>query len=154
LIGIKDADAGCPHPEPEATSQSERTRAMKDPELDLLISTLETRADLSVADFDAVIGAMHFLLPERPLSYVTSPAKLATTDGAMIVADEVYPNWVVHIRGRANDRDGHWHCMLRENDARDSDAAIGSGRSPVLAQAVLAAVLRLSMHLSRVEPSS
>jgi hypothetical protein len=34
---------------------------------------------------------------------------------------------------------------LRENDSRDSDAAIGIGRSPVLGQAILAAVMRLAM---------
>lgn len=127
---------------------------MKDPELDILISSLETRSDLSVADFDAVIGALRFLLSDQVPPAVMTPLRIATTDGAMIVADEAYPNWVVHIRGRANDKDGHWHCTLRENDARDSDAVIGSGRSPVLGQAVLSAVLRLSMILSKKAPSS
>ncbi len=113
---------------------------MKDPELDLLITQLEKRHDLTIADFDAVIGAMEFLFPGKVPQDAATPLKIGTTDTAMIVADEVYPNWAVHIHGRANDKDGHWHCVLRENDARDSDAAIGSGRSPVLAQAILAAV--------------
>lgn len=127
---------------------------MKDPELDLLIFQLEESRDLSVADFDAVIGALAFLLPDDKQQTETTPLRIGTTDGAMIVADDAYPNWTVHIHGRANDKDGHWHCVLRESDARDSDAAIGSGRSPVLAQAVLAAVLRLSMILSKKSPSS
>ncbi|MBY4893876.1 hypothetical protein KUL25_13980 [Rhodobacteraceae bacterium N5(2021)] len=127
---------------------------MKDPELDVLISQLETRSDLSIAEFDAVIGAFAFLLPGKLPEHVATPQRAATTDGAMLIADEAYPNWTVHIHGRANDRDGHWHCTLRESDTRDSDAAIGSGRSAVLAQAILAATLRLTMILSKNEPSS
>ncbi len=88
----------------------------------------------------------HILLPGK-VSESATPQHISTTDGAMHVADDAYPNWSVHIRGRANDRDGHWHCTLRENDSRDNDAVIGLGRSPVLAQAILAAVLRLSMVL-------
>lgn len=127
---------------------------MKDPELDFLIQQLETRTDLSIAEFDAVIGAFEFLLPGKAPKNVATPQRIGTTDAAMLIADEAYPNWTVHIHGRANDRDGHWHCTLRESDMRDSDAAIGSGRSPVLSQAVLAATLRLAMILSKKPPSS
>jgi len=115
---------------------------MKDPELDVLIKELETARDISIAEFDGVVHALAFLLPN-----VTLPAadSIATTDQAMLIADAAFPNWSVHIRGRANDSDGHWHCTLRENDSRDSDTVIGIGRSPVLGQAILAAVLRLAM---------
>ncbi|MEL6837786.1 MAG: hypothetical protein AAFP85_00755 [Pseudomonadota bacterium] len=115
---------------------------MKDPELELLIKELETTRDMSIADFDGVIHALAFLRPD-----VETPAaeQIGTSDHAMLVADDAFPNWSVHIRGRANDRDGHWHCTLRESDSRDSDAAIGTGRAPVLGQAILAAVLRLAM---------
>ena len=115
---------------------------MKDPELDILIKELETTRDMSIADFDGVVHALAFLLSD-----VTRPGadRIGTTDQAILIADAAYPNWSIHIRGRANDRDGHWSCTLRENDSRDSDAAIGIGRSPVLGQAILAAVLRLAM---------
>jgi hypothetical protein len=115
---------------------------MKDPELDILIKELETTRDMSIAEFDGVLHALAYLLPQTTLP---SAENLSNTDAAMLFADEAYPNWSIHIRGRTNDRDGHWHCTLRENDSRDSDAAIGIGRSPVLAQAVLAAVMRLAM---------
>ena len=119
---------------------------MKGPELDILISELETTRDMSVADFDGVLHALGFLLPSVKLP---DAAHVGTTDHAILIADAAYPNWSIHLRGRANDRDGHWHCTLRENDSRDSDKAIGVGRSPVLAKAVLAAVLRLSMALKK-----
>lgn len=121
---------------------------MKDTELDVLINTLETRNDLTVADFDGVVHALGFLIPGKVSDAVT-PQSLCTTDGAMLVADDSFPNWAVSIHGRANDQDGHWRCTLRESDVRDNDEAIGRGRSPVLAQAVLAAILRLSIILSK-----
>ena len=74
---------------------------------------------------------------------------ISTTDGAMLVADKAYPNWTVHIHGQANDKDGHWRCTLRETDGRDNDMAIGVGRSPDLAQSILAAMIRLSMVLKK-----
>ena len=117
---------------------------MKDPELDLLIEELESRGDMPVADFSGVAHALHFLLPNKVDSNL-SAQHIASTDGALLVADAAYPNWSVHIKGRANDRDGHWRVSLRESDARDNDERIGTGRSPVLAQAVLAATLRLAM---------
>ncbi len=122
---------------------------MKDPELDILIEELENRADLSVAQLEGVVHALEFLLEGREMKNLTAP-HIATTDGAIDISDQAYPNWVVHIRGRASDRSSHWRCTLRENDARDNDAAMGIGRSPVLSQAVLSAVLRLSMMLKKV----
>ena len=118
---------------------------MKDPELDILINSLESRSDMTDADFEGVIHALEYLLPAAVTDEL-KPHAVRTTDGAMLVADDAYPNWAVHIHGRANDRNGHWHCSLRENENRDNDAFIGQGRSPVLAQAVLAAVLKLSMQ--------
>ncbi len=121
---------------------------MKDPELDILISELEGANEMSVADFEGVVHALEYLLPKTVTKGLTAQG-IGSTDGAMHVADAAYPNWVVHIRGRANDRNGHWRCTLREDDSRDNDAAMGAGRSPVLAQAILAAILRLSMILKK-----
>jgi hypothetical protein len=115
---------------------------MKDPELDILIKELETQREMSVADLDGVAHAIGFLLPAVALP---GADRIGTTDQAILVADDAYPNWTIRIRGRANDADGHWRCTLRESDSRDSDAAIGTGRSPVLGQAILAAVIRLAM---------
>lgn len=122
---------------------------MKDPELDVLIDELETRTDLTVAEFDGVARALGFLLPDVAGSEENLSERIGATDTAMHVADQAFPDWSVHIHGRANDKDGHWLCTLRENDERDNDAVIGSGRSPVLSQAILAATLRLAMTLHK-----
>ena len=121
---------------------------MKDPEIEVLIKELEGSAGLTDAALEGVVHALTFVLSEKATEGVTSH-QIGTTDGALHVADKAYPNWAVHIHGRANDQDGHWRCSLRENDGFDNDAAIGAGRSAILAQAILAAVLRLSMILKK-----
>ena len=121
---------------------------MKNPELAIPIKKLEGCEAITMADFEGVVHALEYLLPDRATEGLTAQG-ISTADGAMHVADDAYPNWAVHIRGRANDRNGHWRCTLREDDSRDNDAAVGLGRSAVLAQAILAAVLRLSMMLKK-----
>lgn len=118
----------------------------KDKELDLLIEELETRGPMPLADFEGVLNALRFVLPDA-VATGTRPDALATADGALLVAGQAFPNWVVRLHGRANDRNGQWRCTLRRDDSRDNDEAIGVGRSPVLAQAILAAVLRLAVVL-------
>ena len=54
---------------------------MKDPELDILIDTLEHRTDLTVADFEAVVHALQYLLPGQG-SDAAHPQRIGTTDGA------------------------------------------------------------------------
>ena len=118
---------------------------MKDPELEILINDLENKSPLSLAEYDGIAHALSYLLPKAVSDEAIAPLHISTTDGAMHIADVAYPNWSVHIHGRANDKDGHWHCTLRESDVRDSDKVIGSGRSSALSQAILAAVMRLAM---------
>jgi len=116
-------------------------------QLDFVINELETKHDLTVAGFDTVVQAMHHILPDDVAVGSNLAQRLNSTDDAMLIADHAFPNWNVQIRGRANDKDGHWKCTLRENDSRDSDAYIGTGKSPVLSQAILAAVMRLGMAI-------
>ncbi|AHD03735.1 hypothetical protein [Leisingera methylohalidivorans] len=122
---------------------------MQDPELEVLIDRLESRTDFTLADLDGVLRALVFLLPDTVQDEENTAQRIGTADGAMHVADNAFPDWDVHIRGRAYGKHGRWHCTLRENGKLDNDAAIGLGQSPVLAQAVLAAVLRLAMILKR-----
>jgi hypothetical protein len=116
-------------------------------ELNTVIEELETQHDLTVADFEGVVQAMHYLLPDDVATGANLAQRLNVTDDAMLVADHAFPNWNVHIRGRTNDKDGHWRCTLRENDSRDTDAYIGTGKSPVLSQAILAAIMRLAIAM-------
>ncbi|MBV2359128.1 hypothetical protein KUH32_05015 [Thalassococcus sp. CAU 1522] len=123
---------------------------MKDTELQLLIDTLEGRDALSDADYDGVHHALVYALPDGSSNTLPEPQHLDTTDGAILVVDRAYPDWTIGIHGRANDKDGHWRCTLRQSDVRDNDLAIGVGRAPVLSRAILAAVLRLSATLKKL----
>ncbi|UWQ35345.1 hypothetical protein K3555_22725 (plasmid) [Leisingera sp. M527] len=122
---------------------------MQDPELEILIDRLENEADLTLAEFGGVLHALAYLLPGAAPDDEQAAQHIGTADGAMHVADAAFPDWDVHIRGRAYGKHGRWHCTLRENDNLDNDAAIGLGKSPVLGQAILAAVLRLAMILKK-----
>ncbi len=117
---------------------------MKNTELDVLLETLETRSDLTVAEFSGVAQALHYLLPDDVMDDAKLVERLNGADEVMLIADHAFPNWSVHIKGRTNSQNGEWHCTLRENDGRDSDAFIGMGKSPVLSQAILAAVIRVA----------
>jgi hypothetical protein len=119
---------------------------MEDPELKMVLDQLETSRDMTLADLDGVAHALAYLLPELAGKGVAAQA-ITTTDGVMQLVDDIYPDWSVHVHGRANDRDGHWRCTLRENDTGDDDAVIGTGRAPVLSQAVLAALLHVAKDL-------
>lgn len=125
----------------------EGSEFMKNQELQILIDELENRGDMSHADFDGVARALGYLLPEVATDTQSLGHTIGSADGAVLIVDHAYPNWSIHIRGRANDKDGHWRCTLREGGTRDNDAVMGAGRSPVLAQAILAAVLRLTANL-------
>ncbi|KUJ77186.1 hypothetical protein [Ruegeria profundi] len=120
---------------------------MKDPELTILIKELETRSDLSVGDLDGVAHGLTFLFSDRESLADLSAQDVSGAEQALHIADVAFPNWSVNIHGRANEKDGHWRCSLRESDARDNDAVIGIGSSPVLSQAILAATMRLAMSL-------
>ncbi|AML51499.1 hypothetical protein [Falsihalocynthiibacter arcticus] len=119
---------------------------MKDPELDILIKELETQTDLTVADFDGVAHGMAYLLPDAVDTDIRLAERIGTTDEAMRIADDAFPDWSINSQGPTNDKDGHWTCTLRENDPQ-GEAPMTTGRSPILAQAVLAATMRLAMTL-------
>ena len=118
---------------------------MDDDEVELLLNMLEERHDLTVAEMDGIRHALAYLLGSHFDAARGTPEHLGDTEAVLHIANDAYPDWVVNIHGRANDRDGHWRCTLREGDTLDRDAAIGSGRSPVLSQAILSAVMRLAL---------
>jgi hypothetical protein len=123
---------------------------MKDKELEIVVEELESRVDLSTADFDAVVNALHYMMPDRFAATPNLDRHVDTLDGALRYVSQAYPNWVVDIHGAAQKKGGHWRCTLREGDTSDNDAAIGLGNAPVPSQAVLAALIRLTATLKKL----
>ncbi|MDJ0994343.1 MAG: hypothetical protein QNI90_12260 [Dinoroseobacter sp.] len=123
---------------------------MKDRELELIIEELEQRHDLSPADYDGVAHALQFILPEALAQEPELAAKAATTDGALHLIACAYPNWAVELEGTAAEERGNWRCSLRDGGMADNDAAIGIGHGPVLSQAILSAIFRLTATLKKL----
>lgn len=118
---------------------------INDEELDLLLASLEARHDLSVAELDGVTHALAFLLGDRFDAEHGKPEHLSDTEMVIHIASAAFENGTISIHGRANDRDGHWRCTLSKDETADGDGHTGIGRSPVLSQAILSAILRISM---------
>lgn len=123
---------------------------MKDRELEILIEQLEQRDDLSSADYDGIVKALHYLLPDRFASARDLDRHVDTLDGALRCVSQAYPQWTVDIHGTAGAKGGHWRCTLREGDTADNDAAIGSGHASEPSRAVLAALFRLTAILRKL----
>ncbi|MHA3978307.1 hypothetical protein ACW9UR_11535 [Halovulum sp. GXIMD14794] len=92
---------------------------------------------------DEVITALKNVLPGG------TPTAINTVDGVLRIVDAAVPGWAIHIEGRAQEPDGHWHCQLRHSNFRDNDEFIGRGRGAVLEHALLAAVLRVYAYRLR-----
>lgn len=123
---------------------------MKDRELEIVIEQLEGRSDLSTADYDGILHALDYLLPDQFGETPKAGRHVDSVDGALRYVYRAYPNWMVDIHGTASERDGHWRCTLREGDTADNDAVIGSGHGPVPSRAVLAALFRLTATLRKL----
>lgn len=123
---------------------------MKDRELEVILSELEERLDLSPADYDGIARALQFILPDSLANEAGLAEKAATADGALHLVACAYPNWAVEVQGTANEENGSWKCSLRNGGVADNDAVIGIGHGPALSQAMLAAVFRLTATLKKL----
>ena len=72
---------------------------IKDPELERLIEELEKSADMPLADFEGVLNALTFVLPDRVPANMR-PVRLATTDGALLDAELLAQVYVELMGGR------------------------------------------------------
>ena len=120
---------------------------MKDRELEIVVEQLERRGDLSAADYDGIVNALRYLLPDQFAATEDLARHIDTVDGALRCVGQAYPNWIVDLHGSAGAKDGHWRCTLREGDTADNDAAIGTGQASQPSRAVLAALFRLTAVL-------
>jgi hypothetical protein len=123
---------------------------MKDKELEIVIERLEQQEDLSTADYDGIVKALHYLLPDQFAGTRDLDRHVDTLDGAMRCVTRAYPNWTVDIHGSSGSKGGYWRCTLREGDTADNDAAIGSGHASEPSRALLAALFRLTAALRRL----
>ena len=96
-------------------------------------------AELTEAMAVPVLEAIRNARPDL----VVEATELRSVEGLLHFVDRVVPGWSILLRGKALERDGHWHCTLREVTSRDSDEYVGVGKGAYLLSAILAAILRV-----------
>ena len=79
---------------------------------------------------------------------VPTAEHLRSIDEIIHLLDRALPGWAIHLDGTAHEPNGHWHCALRPSSLRDNDEFIGYGKGPMLANALLAALLRVLTYLN------
>jgi len=117
-------------------------------ELAPLIASLETSSRLDSKATADLLVALRDGMPDPTILPEGTQPTFHSTDEVMLILDAAYPNWTIKLQGRTNDKNGHWVCSLRRSDARDNDDVIGIGRAPILAHAILLAMLKLSVQKS------
>jgi hypothetical protein len=58
--------------------------------------------------------------------------------------DAALPSWSINLTGKAMQPDGHWRCSLRETRGSDEIEMVGLGSGPVVALALLEALLSVA----------
>lgn len=56
------------------------------------------------------------------------------------------PGWSIQLTGKAVEPDGHWRCSLRETRGSDEIEIVGVGTGPVVALALLEALLDVALQ--------
>ena len=116
---------------------------MSKPSLTELTKKLESVQPLSRPEKAAVVDAVDSFFPGRSIWPEAHPEQIGSTDVALHVVHETFPNWAIKLRGKASETHGDWVCTLRKSGERDNDEVIGIGKGMVPAHAILAACLRL-----------
>jgi hypothetical protein len=62
------------------------------------------------------------------------------------LTDMALPGWSIQLTGKAAEPDGHWRCSLRETRGSDEIEIVGVGTGPVVALAVLEALLDVALQ--------
>lgn len=116
---------------------------MTNPTLKDLTLRLESSEPLGRREKAAIVDTLDGVSEGRAIWPETHAEQIGSTDVALHVVDELFPGWAIRLTGKASEAHGEWVCTLRKSAERDNDEIIGIGQSGVLAQAILAACLRL-----------
>jgi hypothetical protein len=67
-------------------------------------------------------------------------------EAALHLVDTALPGWSIQLTGKASEPDGHWRCSLRETRGSDEIEIVGLGTGPVVALALLEALLDVALQ--------
>lgn len=114
---------------------------MNQAELKELADDIEAARTLDEGQISRAAAEIGAMLAGSDDGLARAPGALSSTDTVLLIVDRALPGWAVSLDGTASEADGHWTCVLRKSHARDDDETIGIGKGPVLAHALLAALL-------------
>jgi hypothetical protein len=75
---------------------------------------------------------------------VLSEATLEPVEEVLHLIDLCLPGWSIQLTGKAMVPNGHWRCSLRETRGSDEIDTVGLGSGPVVALALLEALLNVA----------
>jgi hypothetical protein len=95
------------------------------------------------ASLDAALLAEAVAVVRRvfPSVSVLSQPVLEPVEQVLHLVDLALPGWSIQLNGKATEPNGHWRCSLRETRGSDEIEVVGLGSSPVVALALLGALL-------------
>jgi hypothetical protein len=73
-----------------------------------------------------------------------SEPTLEPVEAALHLIDLCLPGWSIQLTGKAMEPNGHWRCSLRETRGSDEIDLVGLGSGPVVALALLEALLNVA----------
>lgn len=72
------------------------------------------------------------------------PKATEPVEDVLQLIDVALPSWSINLTGKAMQPDGHWRCSLRETRGSDEIEMVGLGSGPVVALALLEALLNVA----------
>ncbi len=72
------------------------------------------------------------------------PPEAEPVERVLHLIDLALPGWSIQMTGKAMAPDGHWRCSLRETRGSDEVEVVGLGTGPVVALALLEALLSVA----------
>lgn len=118
---------------------------METDKLKNLIEKAKQADRLDAGLFAQAVQAMKAAFPDE--NFVDAEHLIAEdpTEAVLHLVSEHLPDWTISLKGRAQDVNGDWSCILRRSDIHDNEVSIGVGSGRTLSLAVLCAVLRASL---------
>lgn len=77
---------------------------------------------------------------------VLSQPVLEPVEEVLHLIDMALPGWSIQLTGKAMEPDGHWRCSVRETRGSDEIEIVGLGTGPVVALALLEALLSVALQ--------
>lgn len=110
-----------------------------------VIETVKRAHKLDAALFAQAVQAMKAAFPGENFADAEHLIESDPTEAVLHLVSEHLPDWSISLKGRAQDINGDWSCILRRSDIHDNEVSIGVGSGRTLSLAVLCAVLRASL---------